>query len=61
MREYKQYIDGQWVGAEKLYDDFDPYRGTVVARVPAGTREDAKRAVDAAAAAFYQQYKSIYA
>jgi acyl-CoA reductase-like NAD-dependent aldehyde dehydrogenase len=52
VREYRQYIGGQWVGARKLYDDFDPYRGTVVARVPAGTREDAKQAVDAAAAAF---------
>jgi acyl-CoA reductase-like NAD-dependent aldehyde dehydrogenase len=35
-----------------MFDDLDPYRGTVVARVPAGTRADAARAVDAAAAAF---------
>ena len=52
MQEYRQYIGGEWVAAEKLFDDFDPYRGTVVARVPAGTRSDAARAVDAAAAAF---------
>ena len=52
MQEYRQYIGGEWVSAEKLFDDFDPYRGTVVARVPAGTRADAARAVDAAAAAF---------
>lgn len=26
VREYRQYIGGQWTGAEKLYDDFDPYR-----------------------------------
>ncbi len=52
MQEYRQYIGGEWVSAEKLFDDFDPYRGTVVARVPAGTRSDAARAVDAAAAAF---------
>ena len=52
MREYRQYIGGQWVGPDRLFDDLDPYRGTVVARVPAGTRADAARAVDAAAAAF---------
>jgi acyl-CoA reductase-like NAD-dependent aldehyde dehydrogenase len=52
VREYRQYIDGSWVGSGELFDDLDPYRGTVVARVPAGTRADAARAVDAAAAAF---------
>jgi acyl-CoA reductase-like NAD-dependent aldehyde dehydrogenase len=52
VREYQQYIAGQWVGSDRLFDDMDPYRGTVMARVPAGTRADAARAVDAAAAAF---------
>ena len=52
MREYRQYIGGAWVSADRLFDDIDPYRGTVMARVPAGTRADAARAVDAAAAAF---------
>ena len=52
MREYQQYIDGQWAGSDRLFDDLDPYHGTVIARVPAGTRADAGRAVDAAAAAF---------
>jgi len=52
VREYRQYIGGEWVGSETLFDDLDPYRGTVMARVPAGTRADAARAVDAAAAAF---------
>jgi acyl-CoA reductase-like NAD-dependent aldehyde dehydrogenase len=52
VREYRQYIGGEWIGSEQLFDDFDPYRGTVMARVPAGTRADAARAVDAAAAAF---------
>jgi acyl-CoA reductase-like NAD-dependent aldehyde dehydrogenase len=50
--EYQQYIGGAWAGSGRLYDDLDPYRGTVVARVAAGTRSDAARAVDAAAAAF---------
>jgi acyl-CoA reductase-like NAD-dependent aldehyde dehydrogenase len=52
VREYQQYIGGKWMGSGQLFDDLDPYRGTVVARVPAGTRADAARAVDAAAAAF---------
>jgi acyl-CoA reductase-like NAD-dependent aldehyde dehydrogenase len=52
VREYQQYIGGQWVGAERSFDDLDPYRGDVMAKIPAGNRSDAARAVDAAAAAF---------
>src|SRR5580704_10292704 len=52
VREYRQYIAGQWTGADRLFDDLDPFRGTVMARIPAGTRADAARAIDAAAAAF---------
>ena len=52
MREYQQYIGGEWAGSGRLFDDLDPYRGTVMARIPAGTRADAAHAVDAAAAAF---------
>jgi len=52
--EYKMYINGEWVGAldGQLYDDLNPYTGEVFARVPAGKRADARRAIDAAAAAF---------
>jgi vanillin dehydrogenase len=52
VREYQQYIGGQWTTPDRLFDDLDPYRGTLMARVAAGTRADAARAVDAAAAAF---------
>jgi hypothetical protein len=52
VREYQQYIGGEWVGSGELFDDLDPFRGTVMARIAAGTRADAARAVDAAAAAF---------
>jgi Aldehyde dehydrogenase family len=52
VREYRQYIGGEWIGSAELFDDLDPYRGTVMARIPAGTRADAARAVDAAADAF---------
>lgn len=52
MPEYQQFIGGEWTASDRMFDDLDPYRGTVMARIPAGTREDAARAVDAAAAAF---------
>ncbi len=34
------------------FEDSDPFTGDVVANVPAGTREDARRAIEAAAEAF---------
>jgi len=52
--EYKMYINGEWVDAlgGAVYEDLNPYTGEVFARVPSGKRADARRAVDAAAAAF---------
>jgi acyl-CoA reductase-like NAD-dependent aldehyde dehydrogenase len=54
IREYRQFIGGEWVDAADgaTFDDLDPFTGDVVARVPAAKREDAKRAVEAAAEAF---------
>jgi acyl-CoA reductase-like NAD-dependent aldehyde dehydrogenase len=54
VKECRLYIGGAWVqGSDgKTYDDRDPFTGEVVARVAAGTREDAKRAVESAAEAF---------
>jgi acyl-CoA reductase-like NAD-dependent aldehyde dehydrogenase len=53
-QELRQFIGGEWVEASggDTFEDEDPYSEDVVARVAAGTREDARRAVDAAAAAF---------
>jgi acyl-CoA reductase-like NAD-dependent aldehyde dehydrogenase len=53
-REYKMYINGEWHDAldGSTYDDYNPYSGEVFARVPAGKPADARRAIDAAAAAF---------
>jgi acyl-CoA reductase-like NAD-dependent aldehyde dehydrogenase len=53
-REYKMYINGEWVDAldGAMYDDYNPYTGEVFARVPSGKRGDARRAIEAAAAAF---------
>ena len=48
------HIGGEWTAAEggKTFEDSDPFTGDVVANVPAGTREDARRAIAAAAEAF---------
>jgi acyl-CoA reductase-like NAD-dependent aldehyde dehydrogenase len=51
---YQQYIGGAWIDAEggRVYDDFDPYGGSIVARIPNASRVDIECAVDAAAKAF---------
>ena len=53
-QEFRQFIGGEWVGAAdgSTYEDTDPFTGEVVATAPAGCPEDAKRAIEAAAAAF---------
>ncbi len=54
VAEYRHFIAGEWTdaGSGTTFDDSDPYTGDVVAQVAAGTREDAARAIEAAAAAF---------
>jgi acyl-CoA reductase-like NAD-dependent aldehyde dehydrogenase len=54
IRETQQFIGGAWVDADGggTFDDLDPFTGDVVARVPAGGRGDARRAIEAAADAF---------
>ncbi len=42
----------------ETFDDHDPYTGDVVARVPAGGREDARRAIETASEAFASWSKS---
>ena len=47
------FIGGEWGGAEgwRTFEDRDPFNGDLVAEVAAASRADAKRAIDAAAAA----------
>jgi acyl-CoA reductase-like NAD-dependent aldehyde dehydrogenase len=54
IRELRQHIGGEWVEASngETFDDRDPFTGDVVAKVAAGGREDARRAIEAAAEAF---------
>jgi acyl-CoA reductase-like NAD-dependent aldehyde dehydrogenase len=60
IRDCRQFIGGEWVEAAggETFDDLDPFTGDVVARVAAGTREDAKRAVESAAEAFGEWSKA---
>ena len=61
VREAKQFIGGQWTDASDgaTFEDRDPFTGDVVANVPAGTRDDARSAIDAAAAAFPEWSQSV--
>ena len=47
------FIGGEWADAEdgRTFDDRDPFNGDLVAEIAAGSRADARRAVEAAAAA----------
>ena len=53
-REERLFINGEWTGAldGKTYSKRNPYTGGTASQVPAGKREDARRAIEAAAAAF---------
>jgi acyl-CoA reductase-like NAD-dependent aldehyde dehydrogenase len=61
VREAKQFIGGEWVEAAggATYEDRDPFTGDVVATVPAGTGDDARRAIEAAARAFPEWSQSL--
>jgi 1-pyrroline-5-carboxylate dehydrogenase len=51
--EGKNHIAGQAIGAAKFFESFNPCRKSqVIGRFPQGTKEDAERAVAAAAEAF---------
>src|SRR5438094_3005347 len=49
----KLFVGGDWAEAEggRTFEDRDPFTGEVVVEVAAGSRADARRAIEAAAAA----------
>jgi vanillin dehydrogenase len=47
-----QFIGGEWVPAARTFEDLNPSDNSVYARIPDGTRGDARRAIEAAHAAF---------
>ena len=54
VREARHFIGGQWTDAAggATFEDRDPYTGDTIATVAAGGAEDARKAIEAAAAAF---------
>src|SRR6266849_6023761 len=54
VTEYAYFVDNQWRKASdnRLFEVHEPYSGKVFARVPAGSRAEARVAVDAASKAF---------
>ena len=54
VREYKYFADSQWHQADgrQFFEVHEPYSGKLFARVAAGSRADARVAVDAASKAF---------
>ena len=54
VTEYSYFVNNQWRKAtdNKFFEVHEPYSGDLFARVAAGSRADARAAVDAAAKAF---------
>src|SRR5690606_15187972 len=54
VKAYRQYIGGEWGDAVsgEAFDVINPSNGEVIAQVPKGGREDARRAIAAAREAF---------
>ena len=54
VRTYKYFVENQWRSAQDnaVFEVHEPYSGRIFARVAAGSRADARIAVDAAAKAF---------
>ncbi|MFN7181373.1 MAG: aldehyde dehydrogenase family protein, partial [Planctomycetota bacterium] len=53
-KDYKLYIDGKWVESEsdELFETINPANGEILGRFPSGTRNDVRRAIEAAERAF---------
>jgi acyl-CoA reductase-like NAD-dependent aldehyde dehydrogenase len=51
VKNYKMYIKGQWSRTGGTFADYNPASGELWAEIPDGTRKDAKKAIEAAAAA----------
>jgi len=54
VKDYNYFADNQWRKAadNQVFEVHEPYSGKLFARVAAGSRADARAAVDAAAKAF---------
>jgi vanillin dehydrogenase len=51
VSNFKMFINGEWISKTDSFSDFNPSTGDIWAKIPEGTRNDAKTAVDAASQA----------
>jgi len=51
-KDYPMYVAGEWIGGSSRMKATSPATGEVIGTVPAGTREDARRAIAAAGEAW---------
>ncbi len=53
-KDYKLYIDGRWVDSEdgKFFETVNPANGEILARFPLATKNDVRKAIEAAERAF---------
>jgi acyl-CoA reductase-like NAD-dependent aldehyde dehydrogenase len=61
VKDYSYFAGNQWrkAGDNKFFEVHEPYSGKLFARVAAGSRADARVAVDAAAKAFEMAAKVL--
>jgi len=48
---YKMFINGEWISTGSTFADYNPASGDIWAEIPDGTRAEAQKAIEAAAAA----------
>jgi succinate-semialdehyde dehydrogenase/glutarate-semialdehyde dehydrogenase len=58
MQTYKNYLNNQWIGGDETFDVINPATGETIAKVATVTREQVKRALDDAHAAF-EDWRSL--
>ena len=63
MQTYQMLINGQWTDATggETFESFNPFTGAPWALIPKGTKADVERAVAAAKAAFYGDWRKMSA
>ena len=60
VKQYRYFAGNQWRSAnDQFFDVHEPYSGKPFARVAAGSRADARAAVDAASKAFREHRQGI--
>lgn len=57
VKEYKMYIDGEWIQGEKLFDSVNPYNQQVWARIPQATESQIDAAIDSARRSFDKEWQ----